>query len=224
MAYGLHWEWRGFGALDRAGRRRIEELPRLFPGDLRGVDSYYWYPGCDVNLKLRDFGAGAGLKLKRLRAVDDEAGCQLWHEDEREDFPFPLQPEAVRRVAEALGVDVSPPPRPMGRRSLLTLLREARPDLVVVAVRKTRSVHCWAAGGREVLVDIAVITAPERVTSVAIEDRAGLDASASAEELAAAKADVLAAREALGLPGALTPASYLEAVGMWAAGGSVLRP
>jgi hypothetical protein len=223
MAYGLHWEWRGFGALDPEVRRRIENLPRLFPGDLAGVDSYYWYPGCDVNLKLRDFEARAGVKLKRLRDVDAETGLQLWLEDEREDYPFPLQPDAVRRLTGALGVDTSPPPRPMGRCTLLTLLREARPGLVVVAVQKTRSIRRWTAGDREVLVDIAEIASPERVTSVGVEDGAGLVGSASEEEMAAAKLDVTAALGALGLPGTLTAASYLEAVAAWAAGGTVLR-
>ncbi len=224
MAYGLHWEWRGFGALDPEVRRRIEHLPRLFPGDLAGVDSYYWYPGCDVNLKLRDWEIRAGVKLKRLHDVDAGTGLQLWLEDEREDYPFPLQPDAVHRLADALGVDVSPPPRPMGRCTLLTLLREARPNLVVVAVQKTRSIRRWAAAGREVLVEIAEIASPERVTSVGVEDRAGLSGSASEEEMAAAKRDVTAALEGLGLPGALTAVSYLEAVGAWAAGGTVLKP
>lgn len=224
MAYGLHWEWRGFGGLDAGSRRRIENLPRLFPSDIEGVDSYYWYPGCDVNLKLRDWGRRAGVKLKRLRTVDDETGCQLWYEDEREDFPFPLQPAAVHRLAEALGVDMSPPRRSIGRCTLLTLLQEARPDLVVVPVRKIRSIRRWGPEGREILVEIAEISAPERLTSVGMEDRAGLTDSASAEEMAAAKADVLAAREALGLPGALTTVSYLAAVGTWAAGGTLLRP
>jgi hypothetical protein len=223
MAYGLHWEWRGFGAVDPEVRRRIEGLPRLFPGDLTGVDSYYWYPGCDVNLKLREFGVRAGVKLKRLREVDAETGLQLWLEDEREDYPFPLQPDAVHRLGNSLGVDVSPPPRPMGRCTLLTLLREARSDLVVVAVQKTRSIRRWTTGGREVLVEIAEIASPERVTSVGVEDRAGLVGSASEEEMAATKLDVTAALDGLGLPGALTAVSYLEAVGAWATGGTVLR-
>jgi hypothetical protein len=224
MAYGLHWEWRGFGTLDPEVRRRIEDLPRLFPGDLAGVDSYYWYPGCDVNLKLRDFGARAGVKLKRLCEVDAETGLQLWLEDEREDYPFPLRPDAVHRLASSLGVDVSPPPRPMGRCTLFTLLQEARPDLVVVAVQKTRSIRRWTVGDREVLVEIAEIASPERVTSVGVEDGAGLVGSASEQEMAAAKLDVTAALDGLGLPGALTAVSYLEAVGAWATGGTVLRP
>jgi hypothetical protein len=224
MAYGLHWEWRGFGTLDPEVRQRIERLPPLFPGDLAGVDSYYWYPGCDVNLKLRDFAARAGVKLKRLHEVDAETGLQLWLEDEREDYPFPLQPDAVRRLGGSLGVDVSPPLRPMGRCTLLTLLRQARPDLVVVAVQKTRSIRRWTAGDREVLVEIAEIASPERVTSVGVEDGAGLADSASEEEMAAAKLDVTAVLEELGLPGALTAGSYLEAVAAWATGGTVLKP
>lgn len=224
MAYGLHWEWRGFGALDPEVRRRIEDLPRLFPSDLAGVDSYYWYSGCDVNLKLRDWEIRAGVKLKRLQDADAGTGLQFWLEDEREDYPFPLQPEAVRRLADALGVEVSPPPRPVGRCTLVTLLRQAHPDLVVVAVQKTRSIRRWVAADREVLVDIAEIDSPERLTSVGLEDCAGLSGSSSPQDVEAAKLDVLAAREALGLPGALTAVSYLEAVGAWAAGGTVLRP
>ena len=222
MAYGLHWEWRGFGTVDPDVRRRIEELPRYLPDDLAGVDSYYWYPGCEVNLKLREFGTRAGVKLKRLHDVDDKTGLQLWLEDEREDFPFPLQPDAVHQLARALGADVSPPARPMGRCTLFTVLREARPQLVVVAVHKTRSLRRWASGGRAVIVEVAEIASPERVTSVGVEDCAGLSASASAEEMAAARRDVTDALEALGLPAALSAVSYLEAVGAWATGGTVL--
>jgi hypothetical protein len=224
MAYGLHWEWRGFGALEPTVRLLIEGLPRLFPSDAAGVDSYYWYPACDVNIKIRDWEIRSGVKLKRPRDHDAETGFRLWLENEREDFSFPLGTEAARTLAGALRVEALPPERPMGRCSLLTLLREARPDLVVVAVRKTRSIRRWVAGDREVLVDIAEITSPELVTSVGLEDCAGLSGSSSAEEVEAAKRDVVAAREALGLPGALTSASYLDAVGAWATGGAVVKP
>lgn len=224
MAYGLHWEWRGFGTLGATIGQRLADLPRLFPDDIEGVDSYYWYPGCDVNLKLREFGARPGVKLKRLRDIDAETGLELWLEDEREEFPFPLGPDAVALMADALGLELSPPPRSMGRCSLLTLLREARPDLVVVAVRKRRSLRRWRGGDREVLVEIAEIRSPERVTSVGIEDRAGLSGSPTAGQLDAAKSDLTAALQALDLPGALAPLSYLEAVGRWAVGGKVLTP
>lgn len=223
MAYGLHWEWRGFGALDPAARERIEALPRMFPDDAAGVDSYYWYPGCDANIKVRDWQWRSGVKLKRPRDHDAESGLRLWLEDAQEDFAFPLTAAAARTLAAALGVEALPPERPMGRCTLLTMLREARPDLVVVAVRKTRSLRRWMVGEREVLVDLADIASPEQVTSVGLEDHAGLSSSSSAEELEAAKRDVLAAREALGLSGALKPASYLEAVGEWAVGGAVIR-
>ncbi len=222
MAYGLHWEWRGFGELDPLVRRRIEDLPRLIPGDLQGVDSYYWFPGCDVNLKVRDWGSRAGVKLKRLLEVDDVAQLELWLEDEREDFPFPLRAESVSTVAAALGVEVAPPLRPMGRCSLLTLLREARPDLVVVAVHKARSLRRLGVGDRELSVELAEVTAPEHLTSVGLEDRAGLSGASSPEDQAAAKRDLLDARDALGLPGGLAPLSYLAAVGAWATGRALL--
>ena len=100
MAFGLHWEWRGFGNLSRELIERIERLPRKFPSDQEVVDEYLWFPGSSLNLKLRE----GSLKLKRLLETSGE--FERWLEDEDENYRFPLVPEALDTVLFALGLPV----------------------------------------------------------------------------------------------------------------------
>jgi len=89
MAFGKHWEWRGFGSPPPATLRTVESLPLKFP-DLQAVtDLYLWVPGSPINVKLRM----RDLKFKRLLEVSGE--FERWLEDEAENYPFPLSPEVT---------------------------------------------------------------------------------------------------------------------------------
>jgi hypothetical protein len=51
MAAGLHWEWRGFGAVSGAFTRQYCPLEPCF--DPQNVeDIYLWIPGMQVNAKF----------------------------------------------------------------------------------------------------------------------------------------------------------------------------
>ena len=76
MAFGTHWEWRGFGLLSEALDKELRTLPALFPDSQVVTDRYLWSPGCGINFKLR-FG---DFKIKRcLEAVG--GGVSRWVED-----------------------------------------------------------------------------------------------------------------------------------------------
>jgi hypothetical protein len=207
MAFGKHWEWRGFGRLEAARRRALEGLPLKFRDSQRVSDEYLYVPGAAINVKLRE----GRLKFKRLLEARD--GLERWLEDEAENYPLPLAPAAVVRLAHDLGVRIDPPPAPIAERSaLVALIGSAAPGLQVVTVEKERWQREWREGasGTPVTVELAEILAPERVTSVGLEHPEA--------------AGVARALEALGLKPALRHLNYLEALALWAAGRSVLPP
>jgi hypothetical protein len=207
MAIGDHWEWRGFGSLTAGVRARIEALPLKFPEPQAITDEYFWLPGVRINVKLRREGAVESLKFKRLIESD---GLERWREDAAETHPFPLEPRVLAKLLAELGLEPHEPPAgvPDAAAALLALRRLA-PAVARVAVEKKRWQREWAGGGPRggrggVIVEIAEVFSPERITSVGIEDEA--------------REAVEAARSALGLPGGLRTLSYLDALGLWARG------
>jgi len=40
MAFGQHWEWRGFGEIPAALRRRVRQLPLWYQSPIPSVDVY----------------------------------------------------------------------------------------------------------------------------------------------------------------------------------------
>jgi hypothetical protein len=60
MAFGVHWEWRGFGSVSDAFFGRYGNLAYEF-GPQKIEDIYIWVPGLEVNLKIRE-GEEGGLK------------------------------------------------------------------------------------------------------------------------------------------------------------------
>lgn len=213
MAIGEHWEWRGFGSLPPGVRLRIEALPLKFPEPQRITDEYFWLPGVRINVKLRKEGAFESLKFKRL--VEASGGLERWCEDAAETYPFPLGPDVVGKLFAELGM----PPRvpPVAARDAaeaLLALRRLAPSVARVVVEKMRwqrewdgGAPCrsgWGGGHRGVIVEIAEVFSPERITSIGIEDEA--------------REAVEAARSELGLPAGLRTLSYLDALGVWARG------
>lgn len=208
MAFGVHWEWRGFGPLAPEAAARVESLPRKFPSAQRVVDEYLWVPGARANVKLR----AADLKFKRL--LERRGAFELWEEDERENHAFPLGPEPLEKLCAELGAARPPPPALGDPRELLAWLERAAPAVRRVRVAKTRTQHDWSppdlrAASEPVTVELARIEAPEGIASVAFEH--------PRLEL------VEEAVRAMRFEGALRPLSYLDAVGLWARGASVLR-
>ena len=211
MAIGEHWEWRGFGSLSPGVRSRIEALPLKFPEPQRITDEYFWLPGVRINVKLRREGDIESLKFKRL--LEESRGIEKWHEDVAETYAFPLAPEVVGKLFRELGVPPPEPPAPArDAAEALLALRRLAPSVARVVVDKVRWQREWRGAGpgggrRRVIIEVAEISHPERITSVGVEDETG-------EAVEAARAD-------LGLPAGLRTLSYLDALGVWAGGGRI---
>ena len=202
MAFGKHWEWRGFGSLRPDIERRIRALAPMFPEPQEVVDRYLWLPGCPLNLKLRlgDF------KIKRsIRRVDATAelaaGLEEWLEDPAENWPFPLSAEVYSEIVGHLGGEVPQSARPCAdEESLLAALREDIGPLRVIAVSKRRWQYRGPPHG-DVIVELAEILEPVSTLSVGVEDPDPDRVQATLEEL--------------GLPGGLETLNYLEALDRW---------
>jgi len=220
VAYGLHWEWRGFGILPASVRETIEDLPAQFPTPGTVKDEYLWVPGCRINLKLRS-GEAKSLKFKRLRDSDPATGLELWEERAEEDYKFPVSPGVVVGLGAALGVRANQPPGSLDREALLQALQRADSRIKVLAVDKVRRARLYPLAAGRLIVEVAELTSPQLVTSVGIEDDLGLTDASAADRVEAAKRSVAAAVRQLGLDGALTRLNYVDAVTCWAEGGTL---
>ncbi len=209
MAFGEHWEWRGFGPVGDDVLRTLRALPLKFPDAQVITDEYLWSPGCRTNVKLRL----GDLKLKRFVRV--ERGLELWREDPGENYAFPIGEKPLAALFEALGVRPVPAPgHPLEREALLVLLRRHARDVRVVSVDKSRRQYEFVAPAAEsgrvgsgVTVELAEISAPERILSIGLEH----------ERLEA----VARARDVLDLERRMRRRSYFEALRIWAEGGTV---
>jgi len=215
MAYGLHWEWRGFGRLDDRVRGRIARLPPLGARPVSVCDQYIWVPGCSVNVKLRSWRSAAGLKFKRLIEHDGNLQVQLWLERPEEDRAFPIQPPVMLELATILDVEL-----PVDRviadcAEFIAVLQAAAATVHVIRVEKLRRTFVWGEGANTVLVDLADIHAPIVTTTVGLEDSAHLQDGSSATAVRGAGRSVTAARSDLGLPADLETKSYLDVLPTW---------
>jgi len=205
MAFGRHWEWRGFGAPRPELIDAVRGLPRLFEAPQEIVDRYLWSPDCDLNLKLRS----GDFKIKRL--VDRRSdGVEEWLESPDENFSFPIDSRVLEEVARRLGVD-SVPVSADGIATadeLLEALCGGESQVRMIDVDKLRWQHSGVGGGAAI-VEYAEIRAPEPIVSIGVED----------EE----ESRVRAALEVLGLPGNLRTASYRDALDIWGRGDRISR-
>jgi hypothetical protein len=215
MAYGLHWEWRGFGKLDATIRRRIERLQPI-SGGAAVVDRYVWCPGLAVNLKLRQWSGGESLKIKRLRQRDESRDVELWEERPTDEHLLPMTPESVRAVFGDLGWEHVRIDGPADREALEDLLVHAAPGVRVLSVVKRRQTFATVVEQCPVRVELTDITEPEMVTSVGLEDQMGLEADCDDVESARAREGLCAVRDDLDL--GLPSLSYLDALAFWARG------
>jgi hypothetical protein len=214
MAYGLHWEWRGFGELGDDIRSRIVELKPLRPFPTKVVDRYLWFPGCRVNVKLRSFRGAETLKFKRMIEVDCKSGLQLWMEKAEEDYVFPLSPKPIEELSHLLGVKLTVASI-SGCDEFVDVLRATTAKTSIVAVEKTRRSYVLRSEDHAVLVDLGSISAPQVTSTVGLEDLARLTAYSARDKVVRARAAVATALSVLGLPGELEPASYLEVLQKW---------
>lgn len=223
MAYGLHWEWRGFGELSQEVRSRVDKLKPLHSSPGKVVDRYLWFPACNINVKLRSFGGGETLKFKRLVERDDHLQLQLWMEKAEEDYVFPLARKGVEELSRAIRVDLSAEGDLASSSELLSVLQAATDEVQIVTVEKTRRSYVWISEDSAVLIDLVDVSSPEHTLTIGLEDLVGLNEFSSREKVIAARDTVAAARVDIGLPGGLETSSYLEALTRWAANQGVER-
>lgn len=215
MSYGLHWEWRGFGAIDPDARRQIQHLPPI-GGSTTVTDRYVWYPGLAINVKVREWTGGESLKLKRLLRRDEVLDVELWEEREDEDYPLPLTTEDFRSILRALDWGHLPATPPADREALEDLLVHASPGGRLITVTKRRQIYAAVVDQVPVRIEVADIAEPEVLTSVGIEDQLGLRGDSPPELQARGRDAVSAVRDELEL--GLESRSYLDALGFWARG------
>ena len=201
MAFGMHWEWRGFGVISSTLEEKLRALVPLFPDSQVVTDRYLWSPGCSINFKLR-FG---DFKIKRC-LEQEEGGVAKWQEDPGENYSFPLAGGVLGEVVSALGgTDEGAGDAVESEAELLDRAGLAIAGLQVVAVAKER----WQYGAPVLeggIIELAQISLPEEIISVSVEHE-------SAE-------GVREIMEVLGLPGELKSFSYLEALETWGNGGT----
>ncbi len=215
MALGTHWEWRGFGVLSDAFRRRFEALEDLFPSQSI-VDEYIWVPDLLINLKLRCGTAGQdGLKFKRPGRTTGD--LEEWHEDPSEIYDFPLSTEAWeslgREFADVSIILLPFPEEPLDRDLTLDTLRRSDSNIRVVTVTKARVTKLWSSREGDVRVEVTEISSPEEVTCLGLERSAG-EGGELADDVA--RSALRSARTALGINiENLEVMNYLQALNRW---------
>jgi hypothetical protein len=216
LALGLHWEWRGFGAVSSDFSRHFRKLGHLFaPPDVEDV--YLWVRGFKVNIKVRDIPEEP-LKFKRLRNKDGD--LEQWAENPEDIFRFPLNQAGWKTLGEALATaDVVLGPCPSGGADVHTTLARLRAAGVrTVTVNKRRKSGLWQGPHGKVKVERATISSPQTITSIGLETW-DEDPEAPGIPDREAKEDIWAAIEAFGLKDeALRVMNYVDAVAIWASG------
>lgn len=109
------WEWRTFG--DRF-RTADAVFARYEPSAIQDSDELYLVAAGDSNVKVRD----DLMDIKVLREVDAN-GLERWEPIMK--AAFPLQPDDVRTVMEALGIPAPDPLGPLSRDAFRDHLRSA---------------------------------------------------------------------------------------------------
>jgi hypothetical protein len=216
MALGLHWEWRGFGAVSSGFAHRFSKLASLFdPQDVEDV--YLWVSGLEVNVKVRDIPEEP-FKFKRLQ--DKDGHLEQWAENPEDIFRFPLNEAGWDTLAEALAaVNVTLGPYPSGEAGAeTTLARLKTAGARTVTVNKLRESRLWQGPNGRVKVEWACISSPQAIISIGLET---WDEDPEGQGLPdeRAKEDIWAAIKALGLDNEpLRVMNYVDAVAVWASG------
>lgn len=217
MAQGIHWEWRGFGIVSGGFALRYGELePQFSPQSVK--DDYLWAPRLEANVKLRSLPAEP-FKFKRLQNRDGH--LEQWAEHPSDIYRFPLNQagwETLTATMATAGLALGPYPAGTVN-SERTMAELQRAGARTVTVNKQRESRLWQGLHGQVKVEWACILAPQRVITIGLETW-DTDAEGSGLPDEAAKADIRAAIQALGLHDEpLKALNYVEAVAVWASGG-----
>jgi hypothetical protein len=214
MALGLHWEWRGFGAVSGAFAQRYGNLePFLEPQSIE--DTYLWIPGIAVNAKFRK-GVEGGLKLKRLKGKD--RSLEQWFENPAELFDFPLDTtswSALQTVLAEAGLEIpNDPPPAANRASVLGCLQKI--GCRTVSVSKQRESKIWQGSSGKIKVEWTCITMPQICISIGLETVPSDSAGGSFSD-GSQKELLHRAIQELGLKKEpLKVMNYMDAVNIWA--------
>jgi hypothetical protein len=216
MALGLHWEWRGFGAVSGGFAQRYGNLDAfLAPRSIE--DTYLWIPGIAVNAKFRK-GVEGGLKLKRLKSK--EHSLEQWFENPDELFDFPLDTtsyNALQTVLAEAGLEIPSDPLPATHRpSVWRYLQKI--GCRTVNVRKQRESKIWQGSSGKIKVEWTCITMPQICISIGLET-VPLDSAGSSFSDDRQKKLLYKAIQELGLEKEpLKVMNYMAAVNIWAVG------
>ena len=130
------WEWRTFG--DDFGEADTLFAAKTPEREQESDETYLLSTESDASVKVR----GGLMDVKELQGVDDY-GLEQWKPVLKAEFP--LAADDVRRVGEALGVEVSPGRDAYSLEALLDEVVGPSPALTAVGVHKLRR-HYSVAG------------------------------------------------------------------------------
>lgn len=213
MAFGSHWEWRGFGGVDGVFVDCYSALP-IVSEVHRQVDQYIYVPGLKTNLKIRN-GEESGLKFKQFNKNEGE--FELWSEYEDELFDFPISTSARDLLQKTLneselGPIKSIPSKVHSSKDTLAWLREI--GCRIIKVEKKREIRKLNSNNDSTLVEWTCIYEPQALNSISLESMSFEETDQqsslhSLENVRAAYRDLELHR----LP--LIVNSYLDAVAIW---------
>ncbi len=216
MALGLHWEWRGFGAVSGAFAQRYGTL-ESFQEPQSIKDTYLWILGISVNAKIRE-GVEGGLKLKRR--IRKDRNLEQWFENPAELFNFPLDKQswnALQKVIAEAGLKMPNDPLPAPNRSAVLRYLQKK-GCRTVNVSKRRESKVWQGSSGNIKVEWACITTPQICISIGLETMASDLASGSFSD-DSQKEHLNRAIEELGLEKEpLKVMNYMDIVHIWAQG------
>lgn len=219
MAFGTHWEWRGFGAVNSKFAEQFSGLKSTVSSN-QVVDTYVYTPELKTNIKIRT-GYQSGIKFKRpVKFVDD---FELWTEREDDLFEFPLTKADHDRVRKILGSTeldrISSLPTSLKTADdALSWLSKA--GFQLVKVKKEREIKVWHRAENSVMVEWACLSGPQSITSISLESEPVKysDKRSESSELGLLKS-ALSHLNLDKLP--LKPMNYLEVLDKWANGNKI---
>lgn len=219
MAYGLHWEWRGFGSISSRFAEVFSGLETIYPSN-ETTDRYLWFPGMQVNVKLRQ-GTENGLKFKYLEAT--EGDFEAWIENEKDFFPFPLGESGRETLLNFLTKsDLPEPEHPLPKSADYKSMKGWLENIGCrfITVQKTRESKVLHGNRGSVIVEWASISAPQPIVSIGLENQSD-DENQNVEQLEGKKI-VEEIYDQLSLQDEpLKPMNYLEAIEIWASNGKI---
>ena len=219
MAFGTHWEWRGFGAVNSKLAEQFSALKASVSSN-QVVDTYIYAPGLKTNIKIRT-GHQSGIKFKRPVKFADN--FELWTEREDELFDFPLTKADRDRVRNILdGTELnrigSLPTDVKTADDALSWLSEAGYELI--KVKKDRETRVWHHADRSVMVEWACLSLPQFITSISLESEPVKYSDKQSETSALSLLKSAFSQMNLDkMP--LRPMNYLEALNKWSNGNKI---